>query len=863
MLLTASNRLARILRARHDDAQRQQGRSAWTGAEILPWSAWLEQVWSEFALSREDAPPLLDAVQEAYLWRLLVREWSEREGSAPLSVAATAAEAAEAWRLLHEYRLEIAPEAWESAPDPAVFYQWQAEFRQRLNTAGWISAAQVPDALARRLERREWQPPRRVELAGFRERTPAQARLVEALERDGAAVTERPAPPAAAPGNMIKAGFADVEAEIRAAARWARAALEAGVQGTIAVVVPGLYPYRLDLERIFADVLTPSALLPGEAGEPPFNLALPPPLASWPLAQTAVALLRLAFAPLPFHLASRLLLSPYWSAGEKEWLSRSELERDLRDAGAPTVSLQHLLRDPRGAVRRPSLTASLRRMRTIAGRQPKRQGAGAWADAFAELLAAAHWPGERPLDSAEFQTADALRDAIAALARLEPVAAPLSSDAALEELEGIVHSQLFQPEAPESPVQILGINEAAGLEFARLWVMGLDADSWPGPARPPALLPPAVRLAANLPHCSAQWQHAFAVREQARWRDAAPEVVLSFPRTREDVELTESPLLAGLPEAAPGVLESSDTSHSRQLVGTGPIEWFEDEAAGPADAKQEYPGGAGLIADQAACPFRGFAHARLQARGLGDAPHAGLDASDRGKLAHRCMQLYGLAIKDGHAVEAQTIAEQAIKAARDLGIVLHPVLEQGERERLRRMLTHWIEAIEPEAPPIVEIEKKTSVQVDKLKLALRIDRMDRVSDGEIVIDYKTGEARKQAWESERPDEPQVPLYAGFASAQPVAAAFARLKPGKEGFEGWADRKGRLPGVEAAPRDWADHLEAWRTALKQLAREFLAGDARIAPKHGSDTCRFCDLGVLCRVAELEPPAAAGDDGEEEA
>ena len=49
--------------------------------------------------------------------------------------------------------------------------------------------------------------------------------------------------------------------------------------------------------------------------------------------------------------------------------------------------------------------------------------------------------------------------------------------------------------------------------------------------------------------------------------------------------------------------------------------------------------------------------------------------------------------------------------------------------------------------------------VGELKLQLRVDRIDGVRGGRVIIDYKTGVVKKDAWEGTRPDEPQLLLYA--------------------------------------------------------------------------------------------------------
>jgi len=139
--------------------------------------------------------------------------------------------------------------------------------------------------------------------------------------------------------------------------------------------------------------------------------------------------------------------------------------------------------------------------------------------------------------------------------------------------------------------------------------------------------------------------------------------------------------------------------------------------------------------------------------------------------------------------------------------------------------------------------------------------MDRLADGShALIDYKTGaQLTPQMWIGERPDEPQLPLYAASAAEDIGAVAFARLRTGSMRFMGFSRAKDAIPQVK--PCQW-DSLQAqWRTALEGLARQFSAGDARVDPKKGFATCRSCDLQPLCRVHErLDALAQAADDGE---
>ena len=78
------------------------------------------------------------------------------------------------------------------------------------------------------------------------------------------------------------------------------------------------------------------------------------------------------------------------------------------------------------------------------------------------------------------------------------------------------------------------------------------------------------------------------------------------------------------------------------------------------------------------------------------------------------------------------------------------------------------------------------------------------------------------------------------------------------FQGVAAQDGLIPGVvslaglrpQAARTygSWEDLLAGWRRELDALGVEFASGEARVAPKRGEETCRYCELKPLCRINE---------------
>jgi len=157
-----------------------------------------------------------------------------------------------------------------------------------------------------------------------------------------------------------------------------------------------------------------------------------------------------------------------------------------------------------------------------------------------------------------------------------------------------------------------------------------------------------------------------------------------------------------------------------------------------------------------------------------------------------------------------------------------------------------------------------------LRLRLRVDRVDRVDGGLVIIDYKTGRAETGQWRGARPDAPQLPLYAALQDGEVSAIAFAAVGAHAARFLGVGAGDGIADGIVPAAKfaltedkqtgfTWQQVKDRWTGWLASLARAYVEGDAAVDPK-GPQTCRLCHLSTLCRVSpELDGDALeAGDE-----
>jgi RecB family exonuclease len=290
-------------------------------------------------------------------------------------------------------------------------------------------------------------------------------------------------------------------------------------------------------------------------------------------------------------------------------------------------------------------------------------------------------------------------------------------------------------------------------------------------------------------------------------------------------------------------------------------EKIEDSTPLPPLPDQVIRGGAEILRLQAACGFRAFAERRLWSTEL-QSTEMGLDAAERGTIVHLVLEKFWNEVKTQSALKVmsisarETLLEQCISSALEKSERLRATAWDAayldmQHERLQNLLRPWLE-IELARPPFtVNLSEKElkDVQIGPLRLSVRVDRVDIGESGEIIIDYKTGVANPDEWLSDRPDAPQLPLYAVLSeAAQLEAVAFGQVRAGKEmGLQGFAasDKTGiRMP--RQRPDDLKEQVEEWRQVLTSLAEDFSRGDIRVRPKSYPTTCTYCAQRLLCRI-----------------
>jgi ATP-dependent helicase/DNAse subunit B len=310
------------------------------------------------------------------------------------------------------------------------------------------------------------------------------------------------------------------------------------------------------------------------------------------------------------------------------------------------------------------------------------------------------------------------------------------------------------------------------------------------------------------------------------------------------------------------------------------VERVNDDVHLPELPDRVIRGGSALLAAQAACGFRAFVEQRLWSREP-ERRELGMNAADRGTVVHGVLERFWSEVQTQAELKAMgederqemlrwAIREIVPEATREADAWERAYLDM-ERRRLQNLLGLWLE-LELTRPPFevkAREEERNDVRVGPLRLRVIVDRVDVVegADGnaqEMILDYKTGKAEPKQWLTERPDAPQLPLYAALGDAEQVAAvAFANVRLGEEmKLRGYAVRPELLTKADKLTEagSVAEQIGVWRGVLTRLAEEFAAGDARVRPKQYPKTCRYCAQRLVCRLDAEALEMGFDDEGE---
>jgi probable DNA repair protein len=900
-LITGNSRLSRVLKHRYNQWCASQGDRRWKSPDIISWNLWLDRYWETACLQgvtgTDHAIP--GDRQLISLWESTLKD--EQMQHALLRPESLASQLRDTRKLLSGWHIDMKDPSWfgQDNENHTAFYQWNKAFERRCKNSGWLSPEDRIAPLIHAIRGGHLEPLQTIDLLGFDEFSPAQEELLSALIALGSEVCELTITARQKKAVLWKSR--DSKDELVKMARWVRFWHEKEPDSNIAVVVHDLETRRQIIDRHLQDILTPghdqARLQPK-----PWNISMGTPLAREPMIETAFDLLKLLDKRIDIQDIGRVLRSPWLRGSTEERNRRALLEKCLRDKYPRQLKLGEVIYRS-GEIKThdhhhnelpeeqhepqpwnsPALNALLKTLKRFESESRGLRLASAWAESFDQLLVSLGWPlaketgDELPVEERSgeqdhnWQALQRWRESLRELASLDATTPMLGRKAAINQLKQICRETIFQPRTSIAPIQVLGLYEVNGLRFDHLWVVGLHNDNWPPSAKPNPFIPSKLQLAADLPSSSPQRELNVARRITRRLLATAPDCVFSFPGkmdgedvlaspllTNHDIEIIEEPPAWQKPDW-PALIAGSDKPQIDELKSPGVL------MHGTAR------GGSSILKHQALCPFRAFASNRLGADGM-ETPADGISPMLHGSLVHSVLEYFWKETKTQAALlmlDEDALGERVHKhvthvTTEERGLQQRPAFREVEAERVFRHVMEFLKLdMQRDAFEVTGFEKEILPEIEGQAIRLIIDRVDTLPDGEeIIIDYKTGKVEPKKWFGERPEDPQLPLYAIAAGETPAAVVFGIIRDDGCSFKGVVTQQGLLPGLPPketsrtrelveAGQNMPETIENWRQTLHHMMSEFLAGNAAIDPKDGTRTCEnsYCELQSLCRVDEL--------------
>ena len=569
LLITVNNRLARRYADDYNQWMSSESQSVvWPSARILPLNTWLTLQFQSLQDSGLTDLSLLDGFSEKKLWEDIIS--TEAEKNFMMKASAIARLVMQAWSLMKQWQISLSELSGFSTLESQSLKHWSEKFELTCRRKKLISAVLLPDLISQALSDKQLPCEEQIVFAGFEDPNKLHDCLTDSLEAAGTSVTQLKQD--SINQQLVVEKYADTKSEVTAAASWAKSKLLANPSQKLAIVIPSLNENRPWIQTLFNQVLHPERTLP-----PPyqnmdlFNFSLGIALTDYPLVHDALLTLELIKPEFSLDTLSKILNAQYLfgepANGANALVQKTSVDLILRKHGRLNWSLDDLIafckshQANHSSIQFEDLISRLETLQPIAAVFKNKQTPESLSRLFLNIWQAMGWPGNKTLNSHEYQQSEKLLQLLQDFQHLKQVNHTLSSTEAIRLFKQLASETIYQEQSEQPPLLISGLLEAAGQQFDGLWLSGLDDQTLPQQTPPNPLIPLSLQKTYDVPHSSAEREFNYAQQLLDHFIANAVDLVISYPAREQDKELRASSLLSKFEH-----IDKSDNETSMDVV---------------------------------------------------------------------------------------------------------------------------------------------------------------------------------------------------------------------------------------------------------------------------------------------------------
>ena len=485
-----------------------------------------------------------------------------------------------------------------------------------------------------------------------------------------------------------------------------------------------------------------------------------------------------------------------------------------------------------------------------------------WIKAFETYLIVIESSLLKPKDAYEESIYEAWKKITETLSSLDNLMGEVSTQDMFDIFQYYLKKTTHQHEHQGNfKIDILGFHESTFEAYDATWIMNLNEHHWPTPHQYNPFIPVKIQQDSYIFTHEKHQQHATKILN--KFTHTSPTVVLSYAKKMGEEEIFPSSTLHTVISSK--LLEDKNFEYKKNILKQDLIEYIEDNTSIEINVQQAIKSGIKLLEAQSICPAWAFYEFRLGAKKLEDEDEENLTTRLRGNLFHKTLEQFWAEHKSASLVSALTekelsekikdITHKAISIEKKKYPRIMPTFFNIEEIRMISYVEKWIQhELKRGDFEVIETEKNIPVHLGCLNFNIKIDRIDRVNENNIVIDYKSGITKTlNEWFLNSYGELQIPFYALFASDKPIdAIAIGVINASKPQWIGIGRDKDLLKGIKDIPsstsfQSWDELLGFWKCRIQDTIKSYREGNAAVQYARDKDMA-YCHVKPILRLPE---------------